>query len=181
MRIPTIEIIRDKDLPKNYADLMNKWRKIEFGPEEIKDFKKDYFPSANFFFVKDSGEIVAFGGLRDVSINYLGKNYKILGICNIISVEKGKGYGQILVSAMIDYLKKTGKAGLGFTKKAGFFRKVGLNVEKDFIKRFVYRNPITKEEIIDNEGDGIYYDGKDGFVEKVLSTKSIVYINIPHW
>jgi len=181
MRIPTIEIIQDKELPKNYADLMNKWRKIEFGLDEVKNFKRDYFPSAKFFFVKDSGEIVAFGALRDISINYFDKNYKILGICNIVSTEKGKGFGQILLSAMIDYLKKTGKTGLGFTLKAGFFKKVGLSVEKDFIKRFVYRNPITKEEIVDNEGDGIYFDGKDGFVKKVLSTKSIVYINIPPW
>jgi len=181
MRISTIEIVQDKELPKNYADLMNKWRKIEFGPDEVKDFKKDYFPSTKFFFVKDVGEIVAFGGLRDISINYLGKNYEILGICNIVSIKKGKGFGQILISAMIDYLKKTGKTGLGFTLKAGFFRKVGLNVEKDFIKRFVYLNPITKEETIDNEGDGIYYDGKDGFIKKVLSTNSIVYIKISHW
>ncbi len=181
MRIPTIEIIQDKDLPKNYTDLMNKWRKIEFGPDEIKHFKKDYFPSAKFFFVKDGKEIVAFGGLRDISISYLGKNHKILGICNIISIEKGKGYGQILISAMISYLKKTGKTGLGFTKKTAFFKKTLLNIRKDFIKRFVYRNPITKEEIVDNAGDGIYYDGKDGFIKKVLSTNSIVYIDIPHW
>lgn len=176
-----IEIIRDKDLPKKYTVLMNKWRKKEFGRKEIKNFKKDYFPSAKFFFVKDDKNIVAFGCLRDISMRYLGKTYNILGICNIVSIQKGRGYGLILINAMIDYLKKTGKTGLGFTAVSGFFKKAGLSVKSNFIKRFIYINPITKEEIIDDEGDGIYYDGKDHFIKKVLSTKSIVYINILHW
>ena len=82
---------------------------------------------------------------------------------------------------MTDYLKKKGKTGLGFTLKSDFFKKVGLNIKKSFIKRFVYRNPDTKEEIMDNDGDGIYYNGKDNFIKKVLSNKSIIYIDIPFW
>ena len=34
---------------------------------------------------------------------------------------------------------------------------------------------------IDDDGDGIYFEGKDKFISKVLSTKGIVYINILHW
>jgi len=176
----TVEIINDKNLPESYAVLMNKWRKIEFN--DPKHFRKDY-PNADFFFVKDHGKIVAFGTLRPITIKYLGKTYKIMGFCNIITIEKGKGYGKIIVKTMINYLKEKGKTGLGFCRRAQlpFYEKSGLKTKKDFIKRFVYRDPITKEEIKDNEGDGLYYNGKDGFVKKVLSTKSTVYINIPHW
>lgn len=181
MRFLSIEIVEDKNLSKEYIDLMNKWRKKEFGKDEVKNFKKDYFPSTKFFFVKVENEVVAFGGLRDISINYLGKTYKILGICNIVSIKKGSGYGKILISAIISFLKETGKTGLGFTKKTEFFKKTGLNTEKDFIKRFVYINPKTKEEIIDTDGDGIYYEGKDGFIKKVLSTNQVVQIPIIHW
>jgi len=45
----------------------------------------------------------------------------------------------------------------------------------------VYINPKTGKKTIDNEGDGIYYNGKDNFVSKVLKTKEIVYIPILHW
>ncbi len=177
----TIETKKCKELYKSEMDLMNKWRRRDFGPQESKNYKKDYPLDTNFFFVRDEKEIAAFGALQPIAINYLGKNYKILGICNIISLQKGKGYGKKLIAAMIHSLKKAGKTGLGFTTKTDFFKKAGLNTKKDFIRRFIYRNPITKEEIIDREGDGIYYEGKDGFIKKVLSNKSIVYIGIPHW
>jgi len=185
----TTKIISDKNLSKKEMDLMNKWRKSEFGENEVKNFKKDYFPGAKFFFVKDGKEIVAFGGLRDIPIDYLGKKYKILGICNIIAIKKGKGYGRILISAMVDFLKRTGKTGLGFTGKTEFFKKSGLKTKELFGKRFALMDPKTGEikfEEKGDEGDGIYLDGKDSFIKKVLSTKQIVYYSIPgiampHW
>jgi hypothetical protein len=184
-----IEIIKDKDLPKKYMDVMNKGRVGEWGEKNRKNFKKDYWPGAKFFFVKDGKEIAAFGALRDVAINYLGKKYKILGICNIISVVKGKGYGQILISSMITYLKKTGKTGLGFCghKNSEFYRKAGLDVKKSFTWRFASKNPKTSEIKFDSgDCDGICIEGKDKLIEKVFSTKGVGYywlpdVNEPHW
>jgi len=185
----TIEIIKHNELPKKYEVLMNKWRKKEFGLNEIKDFKKDYLPGAIFFFVKDKKEIVAFGGLRKITIDYLGKKYNILGICNIVSIKKGKGYGQLLISAMISYLKKRGKTGVGFCSKniSKFYGKAGLKVVRNLTQRFVWKNPRTGETKIDEEGgDGIYIEGKDKFIQKILSTKGLAYyylldIKKPHW
>jgi len=184
-----IEIIKHNQFPKKYESLMNKWRKKEFGPSEVKNFKKDYLPGAIFFFVKDNKRIVAFGGLRKITIEYLGKKYNILGICNIVSIEKGKGYGQLLISAMIAYLKKTGKTGVGFCNKdvSKFYEKAGLKVVKNLTQRFVLKNPKTGEIKIDEEGgDGIYIEGKDKFIQKLLSTKGTAYyylpdIKKPHW
>lgn len=176
-----IKIKDIEELTKEDMTFINSCREREYGQEAVMDFKKDYSPSAKFFFVINNNKIIAFGTLRDISINYLDKKYDILGICNILSIEKGKGYGKVLIKNMIDFLKKKGKTGLGFTTKTDFFRKAGLKIEKDFIKRFIYKNPKTKEEIIDNEGDGIYYEGKDDFIKKVLSTKYPVYIDIIHW
>ncbi len=176
-----IETKNIRNLSNKEIDLMNKIRVREWGSKEARS-KKD-FPNTIFFFLKDDGKIMAFGGLRYITINYQGKNYKILGLCSILSVKKGKGYGKILVKAMIKHLKKTGKTGLGFCGKkiTGFYKKSGLNTKKDLIRRFVYKNPKTGKEVIDNEGDGLYYEGKDQFMKKVLSTKQIVYINTPHW
>jgi predicted N-acetyltransferase YhbS len=176
------EIIRGKNLPKEYANLMNKYREKEFGKAAIKNFKKQEL-DAIFFFIKDNGKLVAFGMLKPVTINYLGKTYKILGFGSGIAIEKLKGYGKALMKARINYLKERGKTGIGFTsrKKFKFFEKTGLKTKKDFIKRFGYRNPKTKEIVKDNEGDGIYYEGKDNLIKKMLKTKSIAYCNVPHW
>jgi hypothetical protein len=119
--------------------------------------------------------------LRPISIVYLGVKYNIFGVCSILSIKKGKGYGRILISSMIKYAKKTGKTLLGFTLKAGFFKKAGLKIKKNFVKRFIYKNPKTGKEIIDDDGDGLYLNGKDNFIKKVLSNKSKVYIDILYW
>ena len=177
-----IEIIKDKNLPKEYMNIMNKWRKKDMGPKEVKNFKRDYWPGAKFFFVKDNGEIVAFGGLRNVTINYLGKKYQIFGICNICSIKKRKGYGKILVQSMIKYLKKKGKTGLGFcgNKVSKFYRKSGLKIKKSFSPRFALKNPKTGEIKLDSDiCYGVYYEGKDKLIRKVLLTKSTGYYYLP--
>jgi len=147
-----IEIKKNKNLTKSEKDLINKNLVKEFGKEGFRDFKKDYEPDTEWIFIKDNGKTVSFCGLRSVKIEYLGKTYNIKGICSTISIVKGKGYGRMMVKAMINYLKKKGKTGLGFTGETEFFKKVGLGTKKNFIRRFVYRNPKTGEEVIDMGG-----------------------------
>ena len=178
---PQVEIKNNKNLSLGEKRFINKARVDDFGEKHRKDFSKDYEPNTKWFFVKVGKKIVSFGGIRSIKVNYLGKTYNIGGICSTISIEKMKGYGRIMVHALIDYSKKTGKTILGFTDKTKFFGKVGLKIKKDFIKRFIYKNPETGKEIIDNSGDGIYYEGRDKFVSKVLKNKKIVYIDVLHW
>jgi len=161
---------------------MNIHRKKEFGPKEAYDLKKEESDST-FFIVKDNNKIVAFGLLKSITINYLGKKYGILGFRSGIAIIKGQGYGTILMKIMIEECRKKEKTGLGFCLRRNikFFEKCGLQTEKSLIKRFIYRNPSTKKVKKDNIGDGVYYNGKDNFVRKVLSTKSRVYTNIPFW
>lgn len=172
---------KNKALSKAEKALINRNRAREFGKSEIKDFEKDYEPDTIWFFVKDGGQIVAFGGLRPIKIEYLGRDYNIFGICSIISIKKRSGYGRKLIESMMNYMGKKGKTGLGFTGKTKIFGKMGLGVERDFIKRFIYKNPETGEEVLDKDGTGIYYEGKDKFISMVLKTKSPVYIGILHW
>ena len=108
--------------------------------------------------------------LKPIKINYLGKKYNILGFASGIAIEKSKGYGKILMTQRIDYVKKRDKTALGFTttKNLGFFRKCGLKIERNLIRRFIYKNPLTDKEIKDNIGEGIYLEGRDGFMKKSL-------------
>ncbi|MEA3329944.1 MAG: hypothetical protein U9Q06_04335 [Nanoarchaeota archaeon] len=144
---------------------------------------KDYEQDTLWFFVKRKNKVVAIGGLRPIKIKYLRKNYDIRGICSIISLEKKKDYGKIIIKAIIKYLEKKGKTGIGFCGKeiTKFYKKSGLKIKKDFINRFIYKNPKTGKETIDKEGDGIYYEGKDKFISKVLKTKSPIFICVEHW
>lgn len=78
----------------------------EIGEKEFKNFSKDYEPNAKWFFIDDKNKIVAFGCLRQIKINYLGKNYNILEICSAVSIIKGKGIGKKLAFTLENYFKK---------------------------------------------------------------------------
>lgn len=182
------QIIKGINLSQKLLDLINKQRIKEY--KKINLFEKKYHKDTIFFFIKDKGKIVSFGLLRDIKVNYLDKIYNIKGIGGIMSVEKGKGYGKILIGAMINYLRKTGKTGFGFCgrKNSPFYEKAGLKTKKNLNLRFVMKNPKTGEIIrdLDKDCDGIYYEGKDRLITKMLKTKYIGYywlpeIKEPHW
>jgi len=175
-----IKIVLNKNLTNNQKKIINKARVKEFGKHAKKKFSKDYEPNTRWFFVCEKNKIVSFGGIRPVKIKYLEKTYKIGGICSTISLIKKKGYGKRMVKFMIDYSRKTGKTILGFTSKTKFFKKANMKTKKDFIKRFVWIKP-DGERVYDNEGDGIYCEGKDKIISKILKTKKPVYIPILHW
>ncbi|MBW3012562.1 hypothetical protein KY311_05220 [Candidatus Woesearchaeota archaeon] len=174
------EIKLSRNLTKSEKAFVNRQRVREFGKRAVRSWKADP-PQTKVFFLKDKNKVAAFCMLIPIRINYLKKKYSILGIASFISVEKGKGHGKSLVKEIIKYSRKTGKTALGFTEKTAFFKKAGLGTKKGLIKRFIYKNPKTGKEIIDNKGDGIYFNGRDNFIKKVLSRKDIVYINIMHW
>ncbi len=176
----SVDIVKNKDLTRKQKEIINKSRVKEFGKDEKKDFSKDYEPNTLWFFVKYKKKVVSLGGLRPVKIKYNNKLYNILGICSIVSLIKKKGYGKFLMSFMIDYSRRTGKTLLGFTGQTKFFGKVGLGTKKDFIKRFVYIKP-SGEKVYDRDGDGIYYEGKNKIISKILKGKNPVYIFVLHW
>lgn len=175
-----VEIVKNKNLSKKEKNIINSARLKNFGKTQIKDFSKDYEPDTLWFFVKKKKKVVSLGGIRPLRVKYLGKTYNIGGICSTISLIKRKGYGKMMVSFLIDYSRRTGKTILGFTGKTEFFKKAGLGAKNSFIGRFVYLRP-DGEKVYDNDGDGIYYEGKDKFISKVLKTKSPVYTYVEHW
>jgi len=185
-----LEIIKDQNLSKEYMKIMNLNRKKNFGPKEVKNFKTDYYPGAKFLFIIEDNKIVAFCGLRKVSLNYRNKNYNILGLCNVISVITNKGYGKELMKRMISYLKKQNKTALGFcdNRKANFYKTSGLKVKKDFSMRFALKNPKSKELKFDSPCYGIYINGKDNLVKKMIKDKKkelafyyLKDVKDPHW
>ncbi len=175
-----IEIVKNKDLSKKQKETINNARKKEFGKNEVKDFSKNYEPRTLWFFIKDKNKVVSFAGIIPIKVKYNRKTYNIGGICSTISLVKKRGYGKVMVHALIDYSKKKGKAIVGFTGETKFFAKVGLGTKKNFIRRFVWVKK-NGERTYDSDGDGIYYEGKDKFISKVFKTKSMVEIPVEYW
>jgi len=176
-----VEIRKIKEMSNYEKGIINRFRVKKWGEKQRKDVEKDYPKDTVFFYLKDNGKIVAITGLIPVRIFYLGVKYNILGICSGISIPEGKGYGRIMVACIISYLKKKKKSAIGFTGKTDTYTHIGFNSEKNFIRRFVYVHQKTGERIIDNDGDGVYYEGPDKFISTVLSTKGIVEIPLLHW
>lgn len=182
-----VEIKKGKELSKKELYFFAKESVKEFDDnkkpveKELEELKDEM--QSIFFFVKDKGKIKSFGLLKPVKIRYLGKTYNILGIGNIISIEKKKGYGTILMKEMMKYFMKRKKTALGFTgsRTAQFYKKVGLLAEPKLKNRFFYDYGNKKTNREEKGWWGVYYEGKDKFISKVLKTKSIVKIPCMHW
>lgn len=151
--------------------------------KELNSLKNSESKGSTFFFVKDRNKIVSLGQLIPLKIKYLGKNYNLFGISNMISIKKGKGYGKILVQAMKDFLIKKQKTGLGFCHKGNvkFYKKSGLIVENKLKNRFFYDYGDSKENKDAMQDFVLYLEGKDNFPTKVLKTKSLIKIPCEHW
>jgi len=176
----SVERIKSKDLNRKDKKDLEELRVKEFGKAEEKDFKKDYEPNTLWIMIKKKGKIVSFGGIRPIKVKYKGKSYNIGGICSTISVIKKKGYGKIMVNVMKDFSEKSGKTIIGFTGQTKFFAKCGMGTKKDFIRRFVWVKK-NGERVLDPDGDGVYYEGKDKLISKILKRKGRVEIPVEFW
>ena len=182
-----IEIKKGKKLTISEIDLINLWRKKEFGSKSLiaprpgsDDWNKIYF------LLKDTNSnILAFGRIHDVNIEFLGKGYSVFGIATLIATVKGKGYGSRLLKAQLAYAKKHGKTAIGFCNKklSDFYRKRGLTILENGAGRFLYKD--ENDHLHEDPwggGDVIYIEAEDELmgliianpIEKVISYRQ-------HW
>jgi len=161
------------------------WKKEFDNPEE----KKEKFADDIFFILRNSKkEIVSVGRLKPVKLKFMKNDYHVLGIADVVSVVRKKGYGKRLMKEIKKYLKQKKKTGIGFCfrKNSGFYRKCGFGIARNQVARFVYKNKKKKTygdiDINKADVDVIYFNGKDFFADKFLKNKKQdVKIYIPHW
>lgn len=150
-----------KNLAKESARVF--YDKTEF-KEELEKLQKE--KSSLFFILKENKKLLAFGFLKPTKIKLKNKDYKILGIRNIIAIEQGKGYGSILMRKIIDYGREKEITILGFTgsRVSKFYKKLGFNIKSKLRNRFFPNyNGIAHW--------GFYLEGKDKFISRVLESK----------
>lgn len=132
---------------------------------------KDQLKDKLFFLLKQENKILAMGGLVEVHpVIFDGREYSFNGFVEIISNEKGKGYGKEVVQTMRKYLVAQDKTGLGFCmiKNKGFYEKCGFKIDTTSTPRFVYQK--DGKRIINKDGQIIFYqESSDQFMKKVLA------------
>jgi len=178
-----IEIKNGEDITPYFKKRWNKTIYKVFKSEPVEDLSRDIF-----FIVKNGTKIVSVGALTPVKIKFKGEYYNILGISEVASLVQGKGYGKILMKAIINYVNKSGKTSFGFTgnKTSPFYEKSGLKVKKNMLKKFVYqpKNEKEKQEVeraLKRDGNVIYIEGKDKLISKVSSSKSKAQLPCMYW
>ncbi len=171
------------------SDFIRQWNEVmlkAFSEKESMNLKKKKeFINDIFFIVNDKKrKILSLGRLRPVKLKFLKKSYDVLGVADIVSIIKRKGHGKILMKELLKYIKSKDKIAIGFCgrKNSLFYKKSGFKIEKNLVKKFIYKNPQGK--IIKNtiDEDVLYFEEKNKFMKKILShPKEKILISIPPW
>lgn len=178
----TIEEQIGKELNRELINFMVQHRVRDYG-ENTKDFENDERESI-FFFLKEDEEIYAFGMLKPVIVYYAGKEYPILGMGNVMAIQKGKGYGKMLVNHIRTFLDKSGHVCIGNTHKDNFrfYEKCGFTFIPGLVDRFVYIDEHGKRYTGQDWTDyAMFIYDQDNNLDEVINGKDDVVIKIPLW
>ena len=175
-----ITVIKGKDISsKKIKEIKEIWDDA-FGGTHLTVRKS--FSNNIFFILEDSKNmILAVGRLIPIKIDFLNTNYNIFGSADLVSVVKGKGYGKKIKKAQIKYIKDKTMIGFCERKNSPFYRKCGLKIAENLVKRFIYIDSKGKEIKNTLDNDLLYLNGKDNFMKKVLNSNEKVIIPIIHW
>jgi hypothetical protein len=173
-----VKIINGKDIPFKEVMGIRQIRANAFWDGIIKEERKVPFNEETLFIIHDKQEkIMAVGCLFPIEAKFLKRFYTIQGIWNIVSIQKGKWYGKILMQAIYSYLKKKKITGLWFCSptNTAFYKKCNFLIQNNRIDRFINTSGIGRQPPADE--DILYREGKDQFIKKFLShPKAKVYI-----
>lgn len=169
---PAVLVVSGKDLSLEDLETINTHRKAEFNSStpivatpENENWDKPYF------LLRGGKELLAFGRLHDVEVQFQGKDYPILGIATIIAIKKGEGHGKLLMTKMKEYIEATGKTAIGFCDPAmaAFYEKSGYSIIKGGVQRVTYMESGSEVPVPESraQGDVIYLPGKDDLILRI--------------
>ena len=170
-----------KELSRKTIDFMVNKRIQEYG-ENTKDFNNSEQESI-FFFLIEGNQIKAFGMLKPVIIYYKNAGYPIMGMGNVIAIEKGKGYGIALMEYTKDYLDKNNQVCIGNTHKDNFvfYQKCGFTFFHGFVNRFVYVDNQEKEHRGDWHDYTMFVYDKENKLKEVIRGSGNIIVKVPLW
>lgn len=153
----------------------------EYG-ENTKDFENKEREST-FFFLYYNDEIKAFGMLKPVSLYYENVEYPIMGLANVMALEKGKGYGTIIMKEINEFLDKNKLSALGNTwiHNFDFYKKCGYTFFHNLIDRMVYKTPEGKELKTERENYDMFIYDPNNQLKKIVEGEDEIIIKVPFW
>jgi hypothetical protein len=173
-------IMPGKELTRNDLAIINESRVRELNSRtlinpqpENEDWEKLYF------LAKNEDQLLAFGRIHGVMVNFLGKDYPILGTASLVAVVKGRGYGGLIASAMSEYIRQTRQTSIGFNSKSlsSLYKKHGRDILVNGMTRFLHLEPPKFPG-----GDANYISGDNGLMEIMLHySNEKAFISRPHW
>lgn len=179
----SIEIVLGSDLKPETITLMNRQRLAEYG-RNTKDFAKNERRSI-FFFYQTDGAVRAFGMLKPVTLTLNGHRQGILGIGNIMSIEKSMGYGRRLMAAIQDYLTSHGKIGMGFCidHVHGFYKRCGFQTDQALLSRLRYKYAAqTGHPAMHDQSLWTLYTASGlALVQQIKRSNEIAFVDVPFW
>jgi hypothetical protein len=127
--------------------------------------------------------VKAFGMLKPVTLYYEDKSFQIMGIANVIAIEKSKGLGSALMRQITNFLEENHLVGIGntYTGNFEFYKKCGYLFVPGLLSRFVYIKDNGEEERTETQSyDMFIYNPKKALRNVVNGDKSVV-IKVPFW
>jgi len=116
--------------------------------------KKQYERNIFFILSKDK-DILSVARLRQTTITFMGKKYDVLGIGDMVSVIKKKGYGKRVMGAIRKYAQSRKELCFGYCRRINspFYQKSGFKIIKNIVRRFSYINSDGKvvKNSLDND------------------------------
>ncbi len=184
-----LEIIENiwETLSQEVIDFMITNRIREYG-ENTKDFKNNEKASI-FFFLKEGKSIKAFGMLKPITLYGSKQQYKIMGIWNIMAVEKGKWYGTILMNYIKNYLEKNKYTGIGISDSHNFefYKKCWFTFIFSLLEKFScisMSKKVREKKLstkIDEETRAMFLFGKLNEFKEFIRNEEKIQIKIPFW
>lgn len=185
---PTLktEIILGKDLPEETIQMMEAQRIKEYGSNS-KDFRNKERDST-FFFLKEGDEVKAFGMLKPVTIYYEDQTIPVMGIANVIAVEKSKGWGSVIMQQITEYLERNKIPGWGNTYSGNFefYKKCGYTFIPGLLQRMVYikdngEELTTNAQTEEGEDYSMFIYDSQGALKDIVEGDKRVVIKVPFW
>jgi len=162
------EIVLGEDLNQNDLEIINTQRKSAFAsdnsPIHLRDIQGLH---QKFFLLRDrDSTLLSFGRLHSLRVLFRKREYSILGIATIVSIQKGKGYGKALVEEMKKYIQENNKTGIGFCHagNTGFYQKCNIGFLRNGTERFAFSDKQAQSTL----EDAIYYEGQDKLITQML-------------
>jgi hypothetical protein len=134
------------------------------------------FVADNLFFIIELSDIKAVGRLKPDKVLFMNEEYSVMGVADIVSIEKG--YGRKLMSAIKKYLEESKLMGLGLcaSNNSGFYNKCGFKTVNGSANRIIFKGPQS------NDDDLLYFNDIKGLIKKLIANpEEKIVSNCRYW